>query len=124
MQNEAHLGNDTLLRFCEYTHKITNGFLMVVDLQGVLRDNTYWLTDPVILCRDIRRFGPSNLGPVFIVRCINSVKLWLARISPICGQRSKLPSAGLAMPAAPGVGSRGGAGRSGGLGASGFKMTK
>ena len=40
-----------------WTHDVTHGFLMVADLQGALMRDTIFLTDPVLLCKDILRFG-------------------------------------------------------------------
>jgi len=64
--------DETLLRFTKFTHDITAGFIIVTDLQGVRKGNTYHLTDPVILCKDVMRFGNTNLGKEFIKKCINS----------------------------------------------------
>ena len=51
--------------FSHWTYTATDGFLMVVDLQGVDRDGTYILTDPAIHCIN-SRFGPTNLGTIGI----------------------------------------------------------
>ena len=51
----------TLDAFSHWTYTITEGFLMVVDLQGVDRDDRYILTDPSIHCKE-PRFGLTNLG--------------------------------------------------------------
>mmetsp|Transcript_33605 Transcript_33605/g.81251 ORF Transcript_33605/g.81251 Transcript_33605/m.81251 type:complete len:280 (+) Transcript_33605:3-842(+) len=64
--------NETLLRFTKYTHDATHGYIIVSDLQGVRHGNKYHLTDPVILCKDILRFGNTNLGEKFIKKCIDS----------------------------------------------------
>jgi hypothetical protein len=64
--------SETLLRFTKYTHDATHGYIIVTDLQGVCKGNTYHLTDPVILCKDLLRFGNTNLGETFIKKCINS----------------------------------------------------
>lgn len=64
--------DETLLRFTKYTHDITSGYMIVTDLQGVRKGNTFHLTDPVILCKDILRFGHTNLGEKFIKKCIDS----------------------------------------------------
>jgi hypothetical protein len=55
----------TLDAFSHWTHDITDGFLMVVDLQGVERDDGYKLTDPSINCKE-PMFGKTNLGDVGI----------------------------------------------------------
>ena len=47
---------------------------MVTDLQGVKHGNTFTLTDPVILCRDFLRFGDSNLGPLFMQKCLEATR--------------------------------------------------
>ena len=56
----------TLNAFSHWTHHYTNGYLMVVDLQGVKikKDGrvTFLLTDPAIHCEDFLRFGSCNLG--------------------------------------------------------------
>jgi hypothetical protein len=54
---------ETLLRFAKYTCQATKGYLMVTDLQGVMTEDACILTDPAIHCRDINRFGDTNLGP-------------------------------------------------------------
>jgi hypothetical protein len=64
--------DETLLRFTKYTHDVTDGYIIVTDLQGVRSRNAYHLTDPVILCKDILRFGNTNLGEIFIKKCIDS----------------------------------------------------
>ena len=69
--------NETLLRFTKYTHNATHGYIIVTDLQGVCKGNTYHLTNPVILCKDILRFGNTNLGETFIKKCIDSTKAHL-----------------------------------------------
>eukprot|EP00966_Prymnesium_polylepis_P272739 6301303-Prymnesium_polylepis.1 len=53
------------------------------DLQGtrrVLVDGTieYELTDPVILCRDVRRYGETNLGAAAMAKCLRSARAMLA----------------------------------------------
>ncbi|KAL7578865.1 hypothetical protein ACA910_006842 [Epithemia clementina (nom. ined.)] len=66
--------HETLLRFTDFTFQATNGYLMVTDLQGVQNGNSFTLTDPVILCKDIERFGNTNLGPVMMAKCIESTR--------------------------------------------------
>ena len=51
----------TLDAFSHWTYTVTESFLMVVDLQGVDRDDKYILTDPSIHCKE-PRFGLANLG--------------------------------------------------------------
>ena len=47
--------------------QITNGYLMVVDLQGIISkgpngEQAIELTDPAIHCTDLARFGDTNMG--------------------------------------------------------------
>jgi hypothetical protein len=74
--DEDHL-HETLLRFTDYTYKVTHGYLMVTDLQGVRKGNDFYLTDPVILCKDILRFGNTNLGEKFMEKCIQSTRAYM-----------------------------------------------
>jgi len=64
--------DETLLCFTRWTHDVTEGYLMVTDLQGVKHGNNYYLTDPVILCKDVIRFGNTNLGEKFMKKCIDA----------------------------------------------------
>ena len=70
--------DETLLRFSVFTHFVTDGYMMVTDLQGVKNRNEFELTDPVILCRDVLRFGEANLGADFIAKCLHSTKALMA----------------------------------------------
>lgn len=64
--------HDVLQAFSHWTHHITKGHLLVVDLQGVQRADGYILTDPAIHTGDVVaidkdgdyyvRFGNTNLG--------------------------------------------------------------
>ena len=47
--------------------------MMVVDLQGVRSTEGYVLTDPVVLCEDVCRFGSTNLGPRMMRKCIKVI---------------------------------------------------
>ncbi|GMR49266.1 hypothetical protein PMAYCL1PPCAC_19461, partial [Pristionchus mayeri] len=56
--------------FSHWTYKASNGFLMVVDLEGVVPRTIgsdggqgVLLTDPAIHCKDVTRYGPMNHGP-------------------------------------------------------------
>jgi hypothetical protein len=66
--------DESLLRFTEYTHRATKGYLMVTDLQGVKHGGKFYLTDPVILCKDALRFGNTNLGETFMRKCIDATR--------------------------------------------------
>ena len=53
--------------FSHFTHGITDGYLLVCDLQGITTKDkrgrsTLLLTDPVIHCPKHLRFGTTNLG--------------------------------------------------------------
>lgn len=50
---------------------------MVTDLQGVRKDYECVLTDPVILCEDLMRFGHTNLGEKFQNKCIDTTRALL-----------------------------------------------
>lgn len=69
--------NETLLRFTLYTFKVTGKNLMVTDLQGIKKDGAYYLTDPVILCDDVLRFGDTNLGPASMKKCLDSTRTYM-----------------------------------------------
>jgi hypothetical protein len=67
--------DESLLRFTEFTYEVTNGYLVVTDLQGVRGKNGhYYLTDPVLLCQDLSRFGNTNLGEQFMAKCLASTR--------------------------------------------------
>lgn len=51
----------TLDAFCHWTYDFTNGYLVVVDLQGISTEDSYTLTDPCINCME-PKFGRTNLG--------------------------------------------------------------
>ena len=58
---------DLVMAFSHWTYSASRGFLMVVDLEGIVskRDDgktETLLTDPAIHCRDLTRFGSLNLG--------------------------------------------------------------
>jgi len=68
-----------LARFALWTHEISDGYLMVVDLQGVRNpDGGFTLTDPVVLSTDLSRFSSTNLGTEAIAKCLASAKQHLA----------------------------------------------
>ncbi len=69
--------DESLLLFTKFTHEITHGYLLVSDLQGVRKGDCFYLTDPVILCKDILRFGDTNLGERFIKKCIKATNAHL-----------------------------------------------
>jgi hypothetical protein len=67
--------DESLLRFTEFTYEVTNGYLVVTDLQGSRgRNGHYYLTDPVLLCQDLNRFGNTNLGEQFMLKCLASTR--------------------------------------------------
>ncbi|KAF0561985.1 kinase-like protein [Gigaspora margarita] len=55
--------------FAHFTYKYTEGYLVVYDLQGADLHNEFLLTDPVIHCVDLLRFGVTNLGMNGIQKC-------------------------------------------------------
>lgn len=66
--------DESLLRFSKFTFTVTGYYLMVTDLQGVLEDGEYFLTDPAILCQDNLRFGHTNLGQSFMRKNIDAIR--------------------------------------------------
>eukprot|EP00466_Bigelowiella_natans_P010768 jgi/Bigna1/88890/estExt_fgenesh1_pg.C_400015 len=65
----------TMASFLKYTHHLSDGWLMVSDLQGVrLSKKEFVLTDPAILCLDTSRFQPTNSGKEGMKRLLNEVK--------------------------------------------------
>ena len=55
--------HDVIQAFSHWTYQITNGHIMVVDVQGVFDKarNLFHLTDPALHCKDVLRFGATNL---------------------------------------------------------------
>uniref|UniRef100_A0A914PXJ8 Alpha-type protein kinase domain-containing protein n=1 Tax=Panagrolaimus davidi TaxID=227884 RepID=A0A914PXJ8_9BILA len=58
---------EMLLAFSHFTYQESNGYLMIVDLQGVINHNEngskkFILTDPSIHCKNLLRFGKTNFG--------------------------------------------------------------
>jgi Alpha-kinase family len=64
----------SLALFSRWTYTQPGYFMMVTDLQGVKTD----LTDPVVLCHDLSKFGSTNLGPRFISCCMHVIDTLLA----------------------------------------------
>lgn len=52
----------TMEAFTHWTYHFTNGYLMITDIQGIVKSDEYILTDPAIHCTDINRFGDTNFG--------------------------------------------------------------
>ena len=78
---EEGLLDEWLLRFALWTHEVTDGFMMVADLQGVQSSTGYMLTDPVVLCKDLSRFGSTNLGEEMMKRCKASAEKHLCDLT-------------------------------------------
>ena len=60
--NQAHY-SPLLAAFSHWTFVVTDNYLLVLDLQGVDRENKYILTDPSIHRQD-PKFGNTNFGKV------------------------------------------------------------
>ena len=58
-------GGNKVQGYCFLSHMFSDGFLVVVDLQGIERKSEYGLTDPCINCKE-PRFGNTNMGEVGI----------------------------------------------------------
>ena len=52
----------TLEAFCHWTYQVTDGYLMVTDIQGIRVGDRFILSDPAIHCTDASRFGNTNIG--------------------------------------------------------------
>ena len=69
-----------LAAFSHWSYVITENYLIVVDLQGVDRENKYILTDPSIHSQD-PQFGNTNLGKLVssnslkVINTVRSVQL-------------------------------------------------
>eukprot|EP00602_Paraphysomonas_sp_CaronLab_P001020 CAMPEP_0185033716 /NCGR_PEP_ID=MMETSP1103-20130426/22943_1 /TAXON_ID=36769 /ORGANISM="Paraphysomonas bandaiensis, Strain Caron Lab Isolate" /LENGTH=562 /DNA_ID=CAMNT_0027570095 /DNA_START=97 /DNA_END=1785 /DNA_ORIENTATION=+ len=70
------LGTDhsIIQTFSHFTHYITEGFLMVVDCQGVYSDGQFTLLSPSIHCQNVLQFGGTNLGQVGMDRFFKTHK--------------------------------------------------
>jgi hypothetical protein len=57
--------HDAVQAFSHWTQHISHGNLLVVDCQGGFdqANNRFVLTDPAVHCKDLSRFGNTNLGP-------------------------------------------------------------
>lgn len=56
-----------LSAFSHYTYHITNGYLLVIDLQGIVRDTKIIISDPAVHChKNLTRFGKTNFGEIGI----------------------------------------------------------
>jgi len=49
-----------LLKFAKWSYTASSKFLMFTDIQGVEKDNEFFLTDPAIVCSNLSRFGTTN----------------------------------------------------------------
>jgi hypothetical protein len=63
-----------LLRFSEWTHSYSGGYVMVADLQGARHAGGWRLADPAVLCSDVGRFGPCDFDAVQVPRCLAAVR--------------------------------------------------
>jgi len=88
--------DELLMAFMRWTFEATEGYMMVVDLQGVRTDEGFELTDPCILCADVTRFGSGNLGPRALQRCMASLATHLDE--PIEEEEEVVPPPGAAPP--------------------------
>ena len=61
--NKTEKYTDILQGFSCWTKTITNGYMQLVDLQGIIDGNKVILTDPAIHCNThLTRFGETNMG--------------------------------------------------------------
>ena len=66
--------NKDLLKFSAWTYEYTSKYAIVTDIQGVESSTGIKITDPAMLCVDIKRFGPTNLGPPTTDVCYQAAK--------------------------------------------------
>mmetsp|Transcript_23244 Transcript_23244/g.42313 ORF Transcript_23244/g.42313 Transcript_23244/m.42313 type:complete len:860 (-) Transcript_23244:1-2580(-) len=59
--------------FCRWMHDYSKGEFLIADLQGVEDDRKFVMTDPVVLCSDITRFGNTNTGPAMIDETLRNI---------------------------------------------------
>jgi hypothetical protein len=71
-----------LLRFSEWTHTWTDGFMMVTDIQGAETARGYTLTDPAVLCKDLSRFQPTNFHRSQLIMCLSAIRHALKGAAP------------------------------------------
>jgi len=57
--NDLHI---TLEAFSHFTYVESEFYLLINDLQGVISERGFLLTDPAVQCNDTNRFGKTNLG--------------------------------------------------------------
>merc|ERR1712070_246617 len=81
-----------LAEFMRWTDEVTQGHMMVVDLQGVKTEEGWLLTDPCILCQDTSRFGNGNLGPYAMGRCIKALSCLLDPQPPLPEAKATVPA--------------------------------
>ena len=55
--------SNTLEAFVHWTWHVTDGYMVVTDVQGLKTGDSFILTDPAIHCKDLTRFGATNMGP-------------------------------------------------------------
>ena len=58
--------HDVIQAFSHWTHYVTDGQMVVVDCQGVFNKskNAFLLTDPALHCKDVTRFGGTNVSNI------------------------------------------------------------
>lgn len=52
----------TMETFTHWTYHITDGYIMITDIQGIYQSGEFILTDPAIHCLSKARFGNTNLS--------------------------------------------------------------
>ena len=59
--------HDVIQAFSHWTHNVTDGHMVAVHCQGVYNKskNAFLLTDPAIHCKDVTRFGGTNVSDDF-----------------------------------------------------------
>jgi len=64
MREEGTPNHDVIQAFSHWTYEFTRANIMIVDCQGVYdnRGKIFTLSDPAVHCKDVTRFGGTNLG--------------------------------------------------------------
>lgn len=76
---ELSMMDQSLLEFAKFSYDVTEGFIMVSDLQGVDTGHEFVLTDPVLLCTDVTKYPPTNLGPLAMKANYEKIQVLLER---------------------------------------------
>jgi hypothetical protein len=85
--------NRDIVKFAKWTHEVSDGYLLVSDIQGVENATQIFLTDPAVICTDDKRFGPTNFQPkAQMTACLTALKgTPHSRLSGLAGTTVRRP---------------------------------